>query len=317
MKGKSLEIGNCKLLDCFIFKKSEMKQCAILGFAITSSLFLCLGALVSLCFAATPQTLKVEVNLVNVFATVKDDRGNFVTDLKKEDFQVFDDDQLQNVQVFEKQDKVESSIGILMDNSGSMVDIMPYMKRGVRDFARVVPKSDSYFLVSFGTSVKLLHNSSQPQRHLQDSLAGMRAWGTSSLYDGLLYSMERVEKSDHPRKALIVFSDGTDNGSNITHSRVVHEIQESAVLLYFVAIGSPILVDSHTLESLSDISGGRTFYVPKQEAIAPVLDQIRAELRQQYYLGYYVPRREGFHRIRVEIPGRDLKIRAKTGYVGG
>jgi Ca-activated chloride channel homolog len=272
----------------------------------------------SLLFSAIAyaQTLKVDVNLVNVFATVKDDRGNFVTDLTKKDFHVYDDDELQDVQVFEKQDKVESSIGILMDNSGSMVDIMPYMKRGVRDFARVVPKSDNYFLVSFGTTVKLLHNSSQPQRHLEDSLAGMRAWGTSSLYDGLLYSMERVEKSDHPRKALIVFTDGNDNGSNISHSRVVQEIQESAILLYFVAIGSPILVDSHTLESLSDISGGRTFYVPKQEAIAPVLDQIRTELGQQYYIGYYVPRRAGFHRIRVEVPGRDVKIRAKTGYVG-
>jgi Ca-activated chloride channel family protein len=278
--------------------------------------FLCLCAFVSLCFASGQQTLKVDVNLVNVFATVKDDRGNFVTDLTKKDFQVYDDDELQDLQVFEKQDKVESSIGILMDTSGSMVDIMPYMKRGVRDFARVLPKSDNYFLVSFGTAVKLLHNSSQPEKHLEDSLAGMRAWGTSSLYDGLLYSMEKVEKSDRPRKALIVFTDGNDNGSNITHSRVVQEIQESAILLYFVAIGSPILVDSHTLESLSDISGGRTFYIPKQEAIAPVLDQVRTELGQQYYLGYYVPRRSGFHRIRVAVPGRDVKIRAKTGYVG-
>ncbi|HYR42891.1 MAG TPA: VWA domain-containing protein [Terriglobia bacterium] len=270
----------------------------------------------SLSFAAAQQTLKVEVNLVNVFATVKDNQGNFITGLSKEDFRVYDDDQVQDVRVFEKQDKVESAIGILMDNSGSMVDIIPYMRRGVRDFTRGLPKHDSYFLVSFGTTVKLLHTSSQPQRHLDDSLASMRAWGTSSLYDGLLYSMEKVERSDHPRKALVVFTDGNDNGSNISHSRVVEEIQESAILLYFVAIGSPVLIDSHTLESLSDISGGRTFYVPKQEAVAPVLGQIRTELDQQYYLGYYVPRRAGFHHIRVEVPGHDVKIRAKTGYAG-
>jgi len=308
-----LEIANWKLLHGSIFKKSEMKKPPILEFPIA---FLCLCAFVSLCLAAGQQTLKVDVNLVNVFATVKDDRGNFVTNLSKEDFRLYDDDQLQDVQVFEKQDKVESSIGILVDNSGSMVDIMPYMKRGVRDFARRLPKGDNYFLVSFGTTVKLLHTSLQPQKHLEDSLASMRAWGTSSLFDGLLYSMEKVEKSDRPRKAIIAFTDGEDNGSNVTHSRVVQEIQESAVLLYFVAIGSPILVDSHTLESLSDISGGRTLYVPKQEAIAPVLDQIRTELGQQYYLGYYVPRRAGFHRIRVEVPVRNVKIRAKTGYSG-
>ena len=284
-----------------------MKQPPILEFTI----LVCL--LSSVIFG---QTLKVDVNLVNVFATIKDDRGNFVTDLSKEDFRVYDDNQLQDVRVFEKQDKVESSIGLLMDASGSMVDIIPYMRRGVRDFTRTLPKTDDFFLVSFGTTVKLLHTSKQPAKHLEESLAGLRAWGTSSLYDGLLYSMEKVEKSDRPRKALIAFTDGNDNGSTITHARVVQEIQESAVLLYFVAIGSAVLVDSHTLESLSEISAGRTLYVPKQDAIAPVLEEIRTELGQQYYLGYYVPHRAGFHHIRVEVLGREVKIRAKTGYAG-
>ena len=288
-------------------KKSPMKQPPILEFTI----LVCL--LSSVIFG---QTLKVDVNLVNVFATIKDDRGNFVTDLSKEDFRVYDDNQLQDVRVFEKQDKVESSIGLLMDASGSMVDIIPYMRRGVRDFTRTLPKTDDFFLVSFGTTVKLLHTSKQPAKHLEESLAGLRAWGTSSLYDGLLYSMEKVEKSDRPRKALIAFTDGNDNGSTITHARVVQEIQESAVLLYFVAIGSAVLVDSHTLESLSEISAGRTLYVPKQDAIAPVLEEIRTELGQQYYLGYYVPHRAGFHHIRVEVLGREVKIRAKTGYAG-
>jgi len=295
------------LLHFFIRKKFLMQQPPILEFTILLSL------LASVIYG---QNLKVDVNLVNVFATVKDDRGNFITDLSKEDFRVYDDDQLQDVRVFEKQDKVDSSIGLLMDASGSMVDIIPYMRRGVRDFTRAISKNDDFFLVSFGTAVKLLHTSKQSVKHLEESLAGLRAWGTSSLYDGLLYSMEKVEKSDRPRKALITFTDGNDNGSNITHARVVQEIQESAVLLYFVAIGSAVLVDAHTLESLSDISGGRTFYVPKQDTIAPVLEEIRTELGHQYYLGYYVPHRAGFHHIRVEVPGRNLKIRAKTGYAG-
>ena len=86
----------------------------------------------------------------------------------------------------------------------------------------------------------------------------------------------------------------------------------------FIAIGSPVLIDSHTLEPLSDLSGGRTLYVPKQEAVSPVMEQIRRELSQQYYLAYYVAKRPGFHKLRVEVPSRpDLKIRAKTGYSGG
>jgi Ca-activated chloride channel family protein len=273
------------------------------------------GAILLFCSIAYPQTLKVDVNLVNVFATVKDNKGNFVTDLSKEDFRLYDDDQPQDIPIFEKQDKVDSTIGILLDTSGSMVDIIPYMRRGVRDLARELPKRDDFFLVSFGTKVILLHAARQSQKHLEDTLAGLRAYGTSSLFDGLLYSMQEVEKSEHPRKALIVFTDGEDNGSSVSHSRVVQEAQQSAVLLYFVAIGPKVLIDSHTLESLSDISGGRTFYVPKGDAIAPIMRQIDTELGQQYYLGYYVQRRPGSHRIRVEVPGRDLVIRAKTGYV--
>src|SRR5215475_1738507 len=262
-----------------------------------------------------PQNLKVDVNLINVFATVKDEQGNFVSSLSKDDFRLYEDDHLQDIQIFEK-DKVDSSIGILMDTSGSMVDILPYMKRGVRGFTRELPKGNDFFVISFGTTVKVLHNSSQPQKHLEESLAALRAWGTSTLYDGLLYAMEKAEKSERARKALIVFTDGNDNRSTVGHGRIVEEAQSSGVLLYFIAIGSPILIDSHTLEPLSDLSGGRTLYVPKQEAITPVLEQIRADLAQQYYLGYYAPRREGFHRLRVEVPGRNVKIRAKTGYSG-
>lgn len=274
----------------------------------------CLGAFVL--SGPAQDTLKVDVNLVSVFATVKDEQGNFVTNLSKDDFKVYEDDQPQDIQVFEKLDKVDSEIGMLIDTSGSMVDILPFVKRGVRDYSRALPKGDQFTLVSFGTGVRVVHTSTQTQKHLDESLAAVRAWGTSTMFDALRYGIEKVEKSDRPRKALIVFTDGNDNGSTIGHGAVSESIQKSGVLLYFVAIGSPILVDSNTLESLSSLSGGRTLYVPKQEALLPVLEQIRVELSQQYYLGYYAPRRPGSHRLRVEVPGRNLKIRAKTGYSG-
>jgi len=275
------------------------------------ALLLCVS--VTLCFS---QTLKVDVNLINVFATVKDQQNNFVTNLNKEDFRVYEDDQPQDIRIFEKQNKVESSIGLLMDTSGSMVDIVPFMRRGIRDFTRSLAKTDEYFVVSFGTTVRLLHTSSQAQKHLDDTLTSLRAFGTSSLYDGLLYAIEKVDKSDRPRKALIVFTDGDDNASNVSYNRVVEEVQGSAVLLYFIAIGSPVLIDAHTLGGLSDASGGRMFNIPKRDDTSSVMEQIRTELAQQYYLGYYAPKRPGLHRLRVEVPGRDVKIRAKTGYSG-
>lgn len=266
-------------------------------------------------FLLSQDTLKVDVDLVNVFATVQDEGGQFLTNLSRDDFRVYDDDEPQDIRIFESNDWVDSSVGLLMDTSGSMVDILPFMKKGVRDFTRLLRKADDYFVVSFGTDVRLVQSSSQSQKHLEERMAKMRAWGTSLMYDGLLYAMHRIETSDRTRKALIVFSDGNDNGSSAGHGQVVEEAQKSGVLLYFVAIGSRVLVDTLTLDSLSNMSGGRTLYVSKQESISPVLDQIHKELSRQYYLGYYVGREPGFHRIRVEVPGRNVKVRAKTGYI--
>ena len=276
----------------------------------------CTGWILASAFVFS-QTLKVDVNLVNVFATVKDEHGEFVADLNRDDFRVYEDDQPKEIQIFEKEDRVESSIGILMDTSGSMVDILPFMKKAVRDFTHTLPKNDEFFITSFGSGVNLAHKSPQSLKHLDDSIENMRAWGTSLMYDALLYSIRQAQDSKHPRKALIVFTDGNDNGSKGGYGEVVYEAQRSAVLLYFVAIGSRLLVDAHTLESLAGVSGGRTLYAGKQDAILPVLDRIRAELAQQYYLGYYAPRNAGFHRIRVEVPGRNVTIRAKGGYIGG
>jgi len=267
-------------------------------------------------FPQDAPSLKVDVNLVNVFVAVKDATGNFVTGLNRDDFRVYDDDELQKIDVFETESQVGSSIGILMDTSGSMVDILPFMKTGIRDFARTMRKSDDFFVVTFGISASLVHNSSQSQKHLEDSLQRLRAYGTSVMYDGLVYTIDKVDTSDLPRKAVIVFTDGNDNGSKSDYSNVVQKAQQTGSLLYFVAIGSRLLIDTRTLESLSDLSAGRTFYVAKGEAVSPVLDEIRNDLGHQYYVGYYTSRRPGFHHIRVELPGRDVKIRAKTGYLG-
>jgi len=296
-------------------RRSNRHACFLVPFLILASGFWLLASFPRLLASSSQQdTLKVDVNLVNVFVTVKDAAGNFVTGLSRGDFQVYDDDELQKIDVFETQEQVGSSIAILLDTSGSMVDILPFMKAGIRDFARTMKKSDDFFVLSFGTTTRLVHRSSQSQRHLEDSLQAMRAYGTSAMYDGLVDAIGRVDTSDLPRKAVIVFTDGNDNGSKSDYARVVQKAQQSGSLLYFVAIGSRLLIDTRTIESLSELSAGGTFYIAKGDAVTPVLGQILSDLSHQYYLGYYVSRRPGFHHIRVEIPQRDLKIRAKTGY---
>jgi len=262
------------------------------------------------------KTLKVDVNLVNVFITAQNDHGDFVSDLTKEDFVIYDDGEPQPISIFEKEKAVRSAIGILLDTSGSTVDILPHERRGLVDFAKTISHPDEYYVVTFGTYVRMIHRSPESNSHLEQALQNVKAFGTSLLFDALLYGMDKVNASDNERKALVVFTDGSDNGSNIEFGRIVRESQLSGILLYFVAIGSPVLVDRHTVDSLANESGGRVFYVPKSDQVLPYLEKIRFELSRQYYLGYYIGRGPGFHRIKVDLPGKSgIHIRTKSGYL--
>src|SRR5438445_10975331 len=102
------------------------------------------------------QTLKVNVDLVNVFISVQDERNEFVTDLHSDDFVVYDDGQPQKIAVFEKDTAVRSALGILIDTSGSVVDILPYEIRGIREFVKTIAHPDQYFVTTFGTIIRLI-----------------------------------------------------------------------------------------------------------------------------------------------------------------
>ena len=279
-----------------------------------SALILCGG----LCVAAKPvqDTLKLDVNLVNVFATVTTPRGEFVTGLSRPDFRIFEDDVEQKISIFEKEDQVETAFGVLIDNSGSMIDILPIMKNGVLDFAQKAKRTDEFFVMTFGTRVQVLLDTHQPVRNLDSAFRTLQAQGTCVLFDALIQGMAKISRSDQERKAMIVFTDGNDNGSKAGFGAVHLAAQRSGVLLYFVPIGPRVHIDQPTVESLATLSGGRVIYLEKSEPIRPVMESIRTDLAKQYYLGYYAPVRPGLHHIRVEVPGRDVRIRAKTDYMG-
>lgn len=263
-----------------------------------------------------PASINVDVNLVNVFVTVQNSKGEFVSGLMRDDFKVYEDDAEQKISVFEK-DAVDSSFGILIDNSGSMVDTLPLMKTGVIDFVGKRRRTDEFFVMTFGTSVQTVLDIRQTVQTLESVFKTVTPHGTSKLYEALINGMNKIIRSNRERKALIVFTDGNDNGNNtVTFGAVKLKAQQTGVLLYFVPIGSLVLVDQRVLQDLADLSGGRVVHLDRSDQIRPAMESIRTDLAQQYYLGYYAPVRPGYHGIRVEIPGRDVRIHAKPGYAG-
>jgi len=279
------------------------------------AVLLCAGVLAVIALDAVPaqQPLRVDVDLVNVVLTVQDASGRFVSDLNEGDFRVYEDGVEQKIAVFEKED-VGSAVGLLLDNSLSMVDILPAMKAGILDFADHTKSFEELFVMTFGTRVRTLHEVKQPLSQLQTSLKTLGVQGTSVLFDALVEALKKVAGRESERKALLVFTDGIDTASKLGFRDVLLESQKAGALLYFIPIGSRVLIDEHTIDSLAKETGGRVIYLRKNEPIRPAMEAIRQELARQYYIGYYASRKPGFHSIRVEAPGRQFRIRAKNGY---
>ena len=137
------------------------------------------------------QPLRVDVDLVNVVLTVQDASGRFVSDLNEGDFRVYEDGVEQKIAVFQKED-VGSAVGLLLDNSLSMVDILPAMKTGILDFADHTKSFEELFVMTFGTRVRTLHEVKQPLSQLQTSLKTLGVQGTSVLFDALVEALKKV-----------------------------------------------------------------------------------------------------------------------------
>jgi VWFA-related protein len=255
----------------------------------------------------------VDVDLVNVVLTVQDSAGRYVTDLNQNDFRVYEDGVEQTVAVFDKEE-VDSAVGVLLDNSLSMVDILPMMKTGLLDFVEKSKGLDRLFVMTFGTRVRTLHEAGDSLSELQATIRPLGVQGTSVLFDALVDSLKKIAGQKSDRKALLVFTDGVDTASRAGFKDVLLEAQKAGALLYFIPIGARVLIDEHTIDELAKETGGRAVYLRKDDPIRPAMDGIRQELARQYYIGYYTSRRPGYHAIRVEVPGRDVRVRAKTGY---
>lgn len=260
-------------------------------------------------------TLQVDVDLVNVFATVQDDEGRYIGDLTPEDFRVFEDDEERPIEIFETTDDLFSSIGVLIDNSGSSADILGSIRSGVEDFSNRLTSEDEIFVMSFAIDAQVVHDFDAEADRLGRVLGSLRAWGTSVLFDALYLGINEATAGKHERKALIVLSDGNDNQSEKSYREVVQAAQSNMILLYFVGLGPPILIDRHTMEGLASMTGGRVVLLDRDQPVAEALEQIRQELGHQYYLGYHASSEQGFHSIRVEVPERDVTVRARAGYL--
>jgi VWFA-related protein len=179
------------------------------------------------------------VELINVTATVTDGSGRFVSGLRKEDFRVFEDDELQTISHFSS-DRVPVSLGIVLDTSGSMLgEKMIAAKRALNRFLlELLGPDDEVFLYRFDSNPELVHGWTTDRQKVSRELAMLQPKGGTAMYDAVAEAIPLAQSGKHRKKALVVISDGQDQNSQTAIAALQAQIRETEVLVYAIGIDS-------------------------------------------------------------------------------
>ena len=258
----------------------------------------------------------VDVDVVQVTATVTDGKGRFVRSLPREAFRIYEDDALQPITNF-MSENVPLEIIVAADVSGSMKAAMPAVKQAVKKFLSALRPADSVTLVSFNDNVFTLARPNVDLATRLKAVDRLSSWGGTALYDVIVKSLDQLGRQTG-RRALVVFTDGEDLNSRVPAEAAERRIESSDAVLYSIGLGRAPKVDTlrKVLERLAKKSGGRAFFEELQD-LDDVFGRIVDELSNQYLLGYARPdsARDGrWRKIRVDVVDRDVKIRTRQGY---
>lgn len=290
-------------------------------------------------------TLKVNVDVVNLFFNVKDKRGALVPNLTRNDFQVFEDGNPQPIKYFAAEANQPLTLGILIDSSPSQERVLPIEKEiGAGFLNEVLRPKDLAFVISFDINVDLLQDFTNSSHELRAALdrARINGGGPSGglpglgggpvpvsnpkgtlLYDAIFLAADEKLASEVGRKAMIILTDGEDQGSHEHIKDAVEAAQKADSICYVLLIadrgfyGGMGYSGDRQMKKLAEETGGRVINVGnKPEKVKEAFDQIANELRSQYSIGYTPTnsKRDGSFR-KVEIKTKQpYKVQARTGY---
>jgi len=274
---------------------------------------------VRLLSAGTPSE-RVEVNLVQLFAVVTNPDGAAVEGLGPDDFRVTVNGERRQVERFQVADDVPLTLGLLIDTSGSMDTLMIDAKQAAGRFLlQTLIQGDQAFLVDFADRPKLLQAPTGDTSALLGSFSRLLAGGATALYDAIVYSVAQIQGTTG-RRALVLVTDGYDEGSRFTTRRAIHDARRLAIPIYVISLaglynerGSVRRAD---LESLTEHTGGRVYYINDKAELTQAYDEINRELRSQYVLAFGTERfltEDELDDVKLDVLRKGLDVRWTAG----
>jgi len=285
------------------------------------------------------QTLKIGTNLVNVYFSARDKSG-FITNLKKEDCNIYENKELQQIKAFTQEKNLPLTIGILLDTSGSQMNVLPLEQQSGAEFLKdVLTPKDEAFLISFDINVNLLTDYTNSPREIKRSLDKAQintGAGTGSvtgngtargtlLFDAVYLAANEKLRQEAGRKILVLLTDGGDQGSQETLKTATEAAQKANAILYVILIADRGFYGGfgmgysgdRDMEQMATQTGGRVINVGNNgKKLEDAFQQIQDELRTQYLLSYRptdVKLDGKFRTINLDC-GKGLKIQTRKGY---
>ena len=272
-----------------------------------------------------PYTIRINVDMVVLHATVQNHKGILVSGLGKDHFQVYEDGVPQQIKYFSHED-IPVTVGLVVDNSGSMRQKRPEVIAAALAFARSSNPQDQMFVVnfnenvSFGLPADMLFTDQAAQ--LEVALSRIAADGETALYDAVAASLEQLKRGNRDKKVLIVASDGGDNASKHTLDQVLAMAGQSDAIIYTIDIYVEEDLDRNpnALRRLAKATGGEAFLVESLPEVVPICERIAHDIRSQYTLAYAPANRkqDGTYRVihvKAAAPGQGrLSVRTRAGY---
>ena len=270
-------------------------------------------------------TIRVNVDLVVLHATVQNRRDTLVSGLGKEDFQVYEDGVLQEIKFFSHED-IPVTVGLVVDNSGSMIPKRREVIAAALAFARSSHPEDQMFVVNFNENVSFGLANDTPftdkEAQLEAALSRIAADGMTALYDAVAAALEHLKKGNRDKKVLIVISDGADNASKHNLAEIMAMAEQSDAIIYTLGLFQQEDPDRNprVLRRLARATGGEAFLPGSVKHVVPICERIARDIRNQYTIAYVPANRkqDGTYRViqvKTGAPGRGrLLVRTRAGY---
>jgi Ca-activated chloride channel homolog len=273
-------------------------------------------------------TLRRNVDEVVLNCTVVDGDGHLVQDLTQDDFRVFEDNVAQTIVSFQHSD-IPVSMGIIIDNSGSMRDKREAVNQAALDLVRASNPSDEAFIVNFSDEAFLDQDFTSDINKLREGLSHIESRGGTALYDAVVASADQLAQgARRPKQVLLIITDGEDNASTLNLEQTIRRIQDLQGPVVY-SIGLLFGDDAHSAEGrrakralqlLSDETGGIAFFPRALQDVDAVAAEVARDIRNQYTIGYHSTRpmsQGGYRVVHVEAKSHNhsrLMVRTKAGY---